>query len=113
MALITDQTKRLVPPHEPESWFDVRTMRAGDVEGFDVEGGAIRISYELLAGLIKGWSYDAPISVDTVKTLDLDTYSWLIQQLKEFSGVRGTEEKKASNAGLSRRPTTRGTGRGS
>lgn len=106
MALINSKnTTRIVPPHEPESWFELRPIRAGDGDLLTSEGGQVRLSLDLLARIITSWSYKdengepIPVSQETVEQLDLDTYVWLVQQSQELSGIRDTAEKKDSNNG--------------
>lgn len=102
MALIDSKnTNRLVPPHEPESWFEVRPIRAGDMEGIELVGSQIRVSIDLLATLISAWSYEAPVSRENVAMLDLDTFTWMNLELQRISGIRNAAEKKASANGLS------------
>lgn len=102
MALINSKnTRRLVPPHEPESWFDVRPIRAGDFEGLELVGSQIRVSIDLLSSLITAWSYDEPLTRENVALLDLDTFTWLNTEIQDLSGIRSAAEKKVSGNGLS------------
>lgn len=102
MALInSSNTRRIVPPHEPESWFDVRPIVAGDFEGFQADASQVRLSLDLLASLITAWSYDAPVSRENVRQLDLETFTWLNSELLDLSGVRSADEKKDSDNGSS------------
>lgn len=102
MALIdANNTRRLVPPHEPQSWFDVRPITAGDMEHLTTEGSQVTVSIDLMATLIRAWSYEPPVSLESIRQLDLDTFVWLGQQLLVVSGVRDDAEKKDSNGASS------------
>lgn len=102
MALIKDsQTKRLIPPHEPESWFDIRPLRGGDLDLLEAQGSQVKVTKEALAQLIRAWSYDDEITLETVNELDMDTLIWLCQVALDISGIRSAPEKKDSTSGLS------------
>lgn len=107
MALITSKDiKRISPPFEPETWFEVRPIRAGDFEGLEVVGGSqIRLSLDLLTALLSAWSYEEELTRETVAFLDTDTFTWLNSEIQTLSGIRSDDEKKVSANGLS--PTSR------
>ena len=97
MALIKKTNKRLEHPTEPGAWFVVRLpLSAGDLAAMRSDGTSIAMSLDLAAEVIKEWSYDAPISLETVKDLDVDTFVWLSKELQEASGIRTEDEKKDS-----------------
>lgn len=94
MALITKQIKRLAHPTEPDTWFDVRLpVTAGDMAGMRATGN-VGMKLDLLAVVLVDWSYPAPITLDTVNSLDLDTFNWLQQVIFDASGIRDEPEKK-------------------
>ena len=104
MALITSQKQRYDIPHEPGQWVEVRPFTARD--GADVEelteGNArIQLGVQLLKRCVVAWSYDAEISEETIGQLDMDTFQWLMESINLTSGLRTSDEKKESNAGLS------------
>lgn len=102
MALIdATHTKRLIPPHEPESWFDVRPLTAGDIEGLSADGSQVKVSIEALAAIIQAWSYTEPVSLENVRRLDLDTFTWLGTEALKASGIRDADQKKESMTGSS------------
>jgi hypothetical protein len=111
MALVTDAFTHLIPPHEPESWFDVRAIKArdyGSLGGIDVTSltaaTAIEASLELLARVILRWSYDPPITAESVGDLDTVTYAWLVDAANLASGLRSLQEKKALAVALTPGP---------
>lgn len=101
MALIKDQTKHLVPPHEPESWFEVRPLRTGDLEQLGALGYEVKVTVEALASVITAWSYEEPVSLENVRLLDLETFIWLGKEALLSSGIKSEDEKKGSSSGLS------------
>lgn len=106
MALInSSNTKRLDIPHEPGQWVEVRPLTAGDIEGLSVDGSQVKVSIEALAAIISAWSYDEPVSLENVRRLDLDTFTWLGAEALKVSGVRDDETKK--NLGSASSPTSR------
>lgn len=108
MALISAvHTKRLIPDFEPESWFDVRPICAGDFEGLTTDGQQITLSIDLLTSLITAWSYEEPVSRENVARLDVDTFVWLQGALTTASGIRSEPEKKESGNNSSSRQQRR------
>ena len=106
MALIKDQTTRLLHPTEKDAdgkpaWFDVRPLRTGDIEQLGALGLEVKVTVEALAAVIVAWSYDEPVTIENVRLLDLDTFLWLGQQALLTSGIRKDAEKNASGSGLS------------
>lgn len=98
MALInSSNTKHLDIPHEPGQWVEVRPLTAGDIEGLSVDGSGVKVSIECLAAIISAWSYQEPVSLENVRRLDLDTFTWLGNEALKVSGVRDDAEKKDSN----------------
>jgi hypothetical protein len=102
LALIKDsQVTRFIPPHEPESWFDVRALRTGDLEVLEAEGSQVKMTRESLATVIQAWSYEDPVTLENVNLLDLETFLWLCEAALDFSKIRSAVEKKGSTSGLS------------
>lgn len=103
MAFLIDpkQTTRLVPPNAPEDWIEVRRVMAGDLEAIEVTGSGLRVSLELMAKVVLAWSDPAPVSLESLRRLDLDTMTWLSTAILEASGVRSPDEKKDSSASSS------------
>lgn len=97
MALIVKRTERLTHPTEADTWFDVRVpLTAGDMAGMRVDGKQVGMTLDLLTAMIVNWSYDAPITPDTVNSLDIDTFMWINGAIKDFSGIRTDAEKNSS-----------------
>lgn len=109
MALVTKHTERIDFPHEPGSWADIRVpLSAGDLGGLTSSGSEIRMSLDLMASVVTGWSYEEPVTPNAINRLDLDTYALLAQEIFRRSGVRDDEEKKdsASSSSPSTAPDT-------
>jgi hypothetical protein len=102
VALITNDSRtRLVPPHEPDSWFDIRPLRTGDLEVLGAVGSEVKVTVEALASVILAWSYPEEVTLENVRLLDLDTFLWLSTESLALSGIRSAVEKKDSTIGLS------------
>lgn len=106
MALISFKDRhRLEIPHEPGQWVEVRPIAAGEIELFEVTNGMVKVTLDLLAAVVTGWSYDEPVSLDAIKRLDLDTFVWLTgalgDELMKISGIRTADEKKDSGGSSS------------
>jgi len=106
VALITSNDyKRLVIPHEPGQWVDVRPLTFGDLDIFNMDGETVVVTRDLVAEVVTEWSYgEWPPTKDErlalIRSLDLDTSVWLITALGEtlpkISGIRSDSEKKDS-----------------
>ena len=102
MALVKKQNLTLQHPTEPETTVVVRVpLQAGDLKGLRANGTEVTVTFDLLAAVIQSWSYDEPVTVESMEALDLDTFAWLSKEIMERSGVRGAAEKKASASGSS------------
>lgn len=102
MALIlSSNSKRISPPHEPDAWYEVRPIRAGDFEHLTTDGQQVTVSIDLLATLITAWSYPEPVTRENVACLDLDTFMWLGTEIQSLSGIRDDETKKNSDSSSS------------
>lgn len=110
MALVVKRTERIEHPTETDAWFVIRTpLSAGDLT--EVSGNAaqqVQVTIELMARIITEWSYDAPVNVENVARLDLDTFAFLNQAIMARSGVTAEreQEKKGSSS-----PSRRTSGR--
>lgn len=105
MALIKATPDEEIPetpiPHEPGEWVKVRTVTAGmGLDAAEMAGGSqageSKITACLLVLMLAGWSYDAPINLDTIRQLDGQTFRWLSEQLQVTGQVRPDAEKKDS-----------------
>ncbi len=77
-------------PTEPDVTVTIRLpLTGGNFEGHSVAS-------DIVASAIVEWSYDAPISGETIRDLDRDTYRWLLDESWSRSDVRTEQEKKAS-----------------
>ena len=104
MALVVRQIKHIEHETEPGTWFDLRVpLSAGDLSTIgDAENMAdVKLKGVTLA--LKAWSYDAPLTPENVRELDVLTFNWLTVQVFANSTM-GDEEKNASGASLP--PTT-------
>lgn len=107
MALISKTpSKRFDIPNEPGEWVELLPMSARVTRVAEEKGGDSNFAKGIiaLAQCIAAWSYDAPVSVETVEDLDTDTFTWLLQTVSSLSGERGEDEKKDSTEPSS--PTT-------
>lgn len=98
MALINSQhIRRIDIPHEEGEWVDVRPVTAGQVADLQKDSeqqSAAAIALKTLAGCIVAWSYDAAISIESLRELDYETFSWLETQISITSGLRPEDQKK-------------------
>lgn len=98
MALINPQhTRRLEIPHEEGQWVEIRPVTAGQVADLQKDSEqetSASIAIRTLEGCIVAWSYDAPVSVESLRELDYGTFSWLETRISVTSGFRTEDEKK-------------------
>jgi hypothetical protein len=95
---------RLEVPNQPGEWVDVRRCTMRDIEevnnsllsaGKEASNTTYRL--ELMSRLIVAWSDPAPVSIETLRNMDNQTFMWLDTASIMASGLREAEEKKASN----------------
>lgn len=95
MAFIDpERTVRVPVPHETDEWVEVRRSTVRDMRDLQrdhADKTSIDRSVMLLSWCIKAWSYDKPISVDSIESMDSLTFMWLERQLDL---ARPAEEKK-------------------
>lgn len=97
MALVVKQTKRVEHPSEPGAWFDLNLpLTAGDLELMRDGTKAGMVSIDVVASVLEAWSYDAPASIENIKLLDLDTFTFLQASIQERSGITTDAEKNDS-----------------
>jgi hypothetical protein len=100
MALINSQHIRRVDiPHEPGEWVEIRPVTAGQYadlqrDGADLTGAEVAL--RILVGSLADWSYDAPITPETLRSLDYETFTWLERELSVTSGLRSDPESNGS-----------------
>lgn len=101
--IVKKTVRRLTHPTEDGAWVEVRLpLSAGDLQGMRSDGKVIGISLDLLVGVIVAWSYAEPIGIESVENLDLDTFTWLSQEIIAESGILPDAEKKGSGSSSSR-----------
>lgn len=124
MALVTEVTKRVDIPGEPEQWLQIRKLswrkleQASDVQT-DVQFARIkRIGRDALAAVrsstegqqidpntaydqgevlklgIVAWSYDAPLTAENLDALDANTADWAFGEIMSLSKPRTEAETK-------------------
>jgi hypothetical protein len=99
VALVVKQTKRVEHPTEPGTWFDLRIpLSAGDLELMRDGRRMGMVSVDLMAAVIQAWSYEQPVTVESVKSLDLDSFAFLVGEIQDASGIREDSEKKVSSS---------------
>lgn len=81
-------------------------LSAGDLVGMRADGSTLGMSIDLMPKVIQAWSYDAPITTETVESLDIDTFTFLTKAIMAESGIRTEEEKKDSESPPSGSPQT-------
>lgn len=110
MALLSaDDRKRLVIPHEPDQWIEVRPVTARDsaaVEALAAGKSQLGLGLGILEHCIVAWSYDAEVNAENIGRLDMTTFSWLMETVDVTGGGRDTGEKKGL-AGNSSQPSPR------
>lgn len=124
MALVRDLRERHDVPHEPGEWIEFRLLSWRELEeaqerrlrrlleqvremgGLEALAGAERAGggepspremYDhgvLLERAIVAWSYDAPVSPETIALLDPVTKEWAVDVVLRLNGPRGREERK-------------------
>lgn len=100
--LVTKKVTRLIHPTEPGAWVEVRLpLTAGDMELMRDGSRVGMVTLDLMAAVITGWSEPVPVTLEAVRDLDLDTFTWLAGELMSRSGIRDGEEKKDSNSSSS------------
>jgi len=85
MALIKDQKTRYDIPHEEGQWIELRPLRNSDLIGID-DDDPYASMIATLEKIIVAWSYDEPVTPETVRLLDMRTTNWLGLVLKESMG---------------------------
>jgi hypothetical protein len=107
MALVSRLAPQRIPiPHEPHEWVELRPLTAGQM--LDLQPGADAMSAGELAvhivlGALSAWSYDAPLTAESIRDLDADTFRWLTETAPT-TGRRGEEER--ANLGSGSSPTS-------
>jgi hypothetical protein len=111
LALINSQHVQHVDiPHEPGQWIEIRPVTAGqvaDLQKDSVAESSAAVAIKTLVGCIVAWSYEAPVSIESLRELDYETFQWLETQISVTSGLRSEDQKKDLNS-----PSSRRTGRG-
>lgn len=81
----------------------VFTMRlplaAGALEKInpDSAGNNAAIHLDMLSAALVAWPYDDPITAESIRRLDLDTFNWLVAEMKDASNITD-DEKNASSS---------------
>lgn len=92
MALLLQRTsKRLDVPHEPGEWIEIRRLAACELPAYERiadAGTRGQATLDLFNGAIVAWSYDAPVSPETVRMLDAPTALWLLQEINRINWSR-------------------------
>jgi len=105
VALVVKQTRRLKHPTEPDAWVVVRTpLSGGDMAACGDANNIAELKLYAVALSLQEWSYEGPITRETVGTLDVETFKWLADLVFDEAKLREEDEKNAS--GSSSDPTT-------
>ena len=91
--MLTGGTEKLAIPHEPGEWVEVRYLSWRETnrikrEAADDEDMAARCLY----ASVVSWSYERPVSEETIDLLDDVTASFIIHAM--IPGQRTEEERK-------------------
>lgn len=98
MALVsTTKPRRYDMPHEGGEWVELRLLSTGAFSELPTDLSARQMSLAILKACLVGWSYDQPITDETLGDLDMTTFAWLDDILVEAVGLRSLLEKKGSN----------------
>lgn len=97
MALVKEKhNKRIEHPSEPGTWAVIAVpFTVGDVEGSQATD-RVGASIDLVTAVLVEWSYDEPVSRDSVRKLDIATFRWLEAEIDQANQGRPEEEKKDS-----------------
>ena len=101
MAFVSQVPPEKFPiPHEPGEWMLLVPVRFSDIIGAMEEDVPIKQQVkgmvELVVMLVKEWSYDRPISYESVDDLDTETMTWLFDR---FITLNKLDSKKSSQEG--------------
>lgn len=108
MALLTFTDVRLNHPSERDASdtplvFVLRLpLSAGVLERISPEsaGNTAAMHLDLVAAALVSWPYDVPPSRESIRNLDLDTYNWLVAEVRTASNITD-DEKNASGSNSS------------
>jgi hypothetical protein len=95
MSLCSLTTRKLDIPHEAGEWIEIRPLsakrlhtitleakrvarEAASADEMDTDAEGFALSSVMLREAIVSWSYDAPVTQDTVDDLDIVTTTWLV-----------------------------------
>ena len=95
MSLCSLTTRKLDIPHEAGEWIEIRPLsakrlhtitleakrvarEAASADEMDTDAEGFALSSVMLREAIVSWSYDAPVTQDTVDDLDIATTTWLV-----------------------------------
>lgn|GEM_PF-5362252 len=80
--LVEKSIRRFEHPKEPGAWFELEgPLSAGDLSAVGNSTDLSDVKFRLLTHVLRGWSYDTPISPETVGQLDVETFNWLTEQV--------------------------------
>ena len=72
MALIDEfSTKVFDVPGKPGQWVSMRPVRVGDLEKLYLHQAELRFSPALLSDLVVSWSYEDPVTAESIENLGL------------------------------------------
>jgi hypothetical protein len=120
MPLVRDDDVVRIDLPEPGEWVEVkRRMGKGDMaraqdasargsrismngggatDGLIIGEGAVdRATFALLEIAIRRWSFEEPVTPETIRQLDEDSYDAIIEQMNVLYARRGADERKNSN----------------
>jgi len=113
ITLLTGATKRIDIPHEPGEWVEIRMLSWRQVESIRQAAAddeeMVGLTFE--TGIV-AWSYDEPVSVETIGRIDSVTAAWIATILTTGQGTEADRKNgSASSTSPSKaRVTTRTNG---
>lgn len=124
MAIVTNVTKRVEIPHEPDQWMEIKKLSWRQLEATkDAQTNALLARMKSLGGdMVKAlqgavedqkqkpgtqhdrggvlncgivaWSYDVPVTPANVDALDEETAAWAVEEILALNAPRTDEERK-------------------
>lgn len=76
--LVTKSIQRFEHPDEEGEWFDVELpMSVSDLQKLPPATTLAELKVQMLVHTLRAWSYAAPVSAETIGSLDVLTFNWL------------------------------------
>lgn len=89
--------KRLDVPHEPGQWVEIQRLAFMELPALKPSQSPADTMLDLMAGsdgrppTVAAWSYDMPVTRESVSWLDPETARWLYHEIDEYVMSTGAE----------------------